>query len=437
MPYAVSSTIMRYQQIAGTFVGTFKIPTNQIPTMALTDTFVKSAKTTNKAGEKHSDGGGLYLLVKESGKYWRMNYRFGGKQKTLALGVYPSVSLKAARGKREKAKEQLAAGDDPSIEKRKNLAAKVEASQNTFEVVARVWLKKSQADRVASTQSKVTTWLEKDVFPHIGKLPIADIRPRDVLGALRHMERRGALESVKRVKQICGQVFRFAVAEGSVERDVTQDLKGALEKHKPGHHSAITDPKQAGELMRAIHSYTGTPYTLAALKLLPLVFVRPGELRTAEWSEIDLDTREWRIPGVKMKMKADHIVPLSTQALAILQDLKPITGRGKYVFPSLRTGERPMSENTVNGALRAMGYAQDVHTAHGFRAMARTILDEVLNQRVDLIEHQLAHKVKDANGTAYNRTAHLPARMLMMQTWADYLDKLRVGGEVIQLKGAA
>jgi len=428
---------MRYQQIEGTYVGTSEIPTNQIPTMALTDTFVKSAKTTSQTGEKHSDGGGLYLLVKASGKYWRMNYRFGGKQKTLALGVYPSVSLKAARDKREKAKEQLAAGDDPSIEKRKNLAAKIEASQNTFEVVARAWLKKSQADRVASTQGKVTTWLEKDVFPHIGKLPISDIRPRDVLGALRHMENRGALESVQRVKQICGQVFRFAVAQGSVERDVTQDLKGALEKHKAGHHSAITDPKQAGELMRAIYGYTGTPYTVAALKLLPLVFVRPGELRTAEWSEIDLGAREWRIPAAKMKMKADHLVPLSSQALEILQGIKSITGHGKYVFPSLRTGERPMSENTINGALRAMGYTKDVHTAHGFRAMARTILDEVLNQRVDLIEHQLAHKVKDANGTAYNRTAHLPARGLMMQTWANYLDKLRVGGEVIQLRGAA
>lgn len=283
--------------------------------MALTDTFVKSAKSTSKLGEKHSDGGGLYLLVKDSGKYWRMNYRFGGKQKTLALGVYPAVSLKAARDKRAKAKEQLAAGDDPSIEKRKTLAAKVEASQNTFEIVARAWLKKSQVDRAASTQGKVTTWLEKDVFPHIGKLPIADIRPRDVLGALRHMERRGALESVQRVKQICGQVFRFAVAEGSVERDVTQDLKGALEKHKAGHHPAITDPKQAGELMRAIYGYTGTPYTVAAIKLLPLVFVRPGELRTAEWTEIDLEAAQWRIPAVKMKMKTDHIVPLSAQAL--------------------------------------------------------------------------------------------------------------------------
>jgi len=404
--------------------------------MALTDTFIKTVKPKTKAGEKHSDGGGLYLLVKDSGKYWRLNYRYGGKQKTLALGVYPEVSLKTVRDKREKAKEQLAAGDDPSIEKRKDKAIKVEASKNTFEVVARTWLEKSQADRMASTQAKVTTWLEKDIFPHIGKLPISEIGPRDVLGALRHMEGRGALDSVQRVKQICGQVFRFAVAEGSAERDVTQDLKGALEKHKAGNHPAITEPKQAGELMRSIHGYEGAPYTVAALKLLPLVFVRPGELRTAEWAEIDLDAGEWRIPAIKMKMKVDHLVPLSSQALEILKAIQPLSGHGKYVFPSLRTGERPMSENTINGALRAMGYAQDIHTAHGFRAMARTILDEVLNQRVDLIEHQLAHRVKDANGTAYNRTAHLPARRLMMQAWSDYLDKLRVGGEVVQLRGA-
>ena len=400
--------------------------------MALTDTFVKQTKEVGK----HFDGGGMYLHVKPAGKYWRMDYRFSGKAKTLALGTYPEVSLLKARQRREKARELLADGVDPSVEKKAAKQAGIATAANTFEVVAREWLDKTKTDRMASTHGKVTTWLEKDVFPFIGKMPISTMGPRDVLGALRHMEGRGALDSVQRVKQICGQVFRYAVASGSAERDVTQDLKGALAKHAADNFAAITEPKQAGELMRSIFDYTGHPYTVAALKLSPLVFVRPGELRTAEWAEIDLDAAEWRIPGSKMKMKVDHLVPLSTQAVEVLRGMHPLTGHGKYVFPGLRSGERPMSENTINGALRGMGYAKEVHSAHGFRAMARTIMDEVLNQRVDLIEHQLAHKVKDANGTAYNRTAHLPARKVMMQEWADYLDKLRVGADVIQLRTA-
>jgi len=405
--------------------------------MALTDTFVKQVKHTGKpTGDKHTDGGGMYLLVKAAGRYWRMDYTHADKRKTLALGTYPEVSLLKARQRRDKARELLAEGVDPSAEKKAAKQAGIATAANTFEVVAREWLNKTQNDRMASTHTKVTTWLEKDVFPFIGKMPISTMGPRDVLGALRHMEGRGALDSVQRVKQICGQVFRYAVASGSAERDVTQDLKGALAKHAAENFAAITEPKHAGELMRSIFAYSGHPYTVAALKLTPLVFVRPGELRTAEWVEIDLDAAEWRIPGSKMKMKVDHLVPLSTQAVEVLRGMHPLTGHGKYVFPGLRTGERPMSENTINGALRAMGYAQEVHSAHGFRAMARTIMDEVLNQRVDLIEHQLAHKVKDANGTAYNRTAHLPARREMMQTWADYLDKLRIGADVIQLRTA-
>jgi integrase len=236
------------------------------------------------------------------------------------------------------------------------------------------------------------------------------------------------------VKQICGQVFRYAVATGSAERDVTVDLKGALSTVPKVNYAAITEPKQAGELMRSIFNYTGHPYAVAALKLSPLVFVRPGELRSAEWAEIDLDAAEWRIPGSKMKMKVDHLVPLSMQAVKIMRSIQPLSGHGKYVFPSIRTGERCMSENTITAALRAMGYSKDVMTAHGFRAMARTILDEVLDERVDLIEHQLAHAVKDPNGRAYNRTAHLPARRQMMQRWADYLDKLRIGAEVVLIR---
>ena len=406
--------------------------------MALTDTFVKNTKHTGRpAGDKFADGGGMYLLINAGGKYWRMDYRFAEKRKTLALGTYPEVSLLKARQRRDKARELLADGVDPGVVKQQEKANQRAASANTFEVVAREWLEKTKGDRMASTHSKVTTWLEKDVFPFIGKLPISIMGPRDVLGALRHMEGRGALDSVQRVKQICGQVFRYAVASGSADRDVTQDLKGALAKHAAENFAAITEPKQAGELMRSIFAYSGHPYTVAALKLSPLVFVRPGELRTAEWVEIDLEAAEWRIPGRKMKMKVDHLVPLSTQAVEILRTMHPLTGHGKYVFPSLLTGERSMSENTVNTALRRMGYSAEVHTAHGFRAMARTIMDEVLDQRVDLIEHQLAHKVKDANGNAYNRTAHLPARRVMMQVWADYLDKLRIGGDVIPIRPAA
>ena len=386
------------------------------------------------AGEKHTDGLGLYLHVKDAGKYWRMSYRTDGKQKTLALGVYPAVSLAKARARRDKARELLADGIDPGAAKQEEKQTKAAAAANTFEAVAREWLKKMAADRMASTTTKVTAWLERDVIPFIGTMPISTIGPRDVLGALRHMEGRGALDSVQRVKQVCGQVFRYAVATGSAERDVTQDLKGALAKPTAGHFAAITEPKQTGDLMRSIFDYQGHPCTVAALKLSPLVFVRPGELRTAEWAEIDLDAAEWRIPGSKMKMKVDHLVPLSTQAVEILRTVQPITGHGRYVFPSLRTGERPMSENTINAALRGMGYANDVHSAHGFRAMARTIMDEVLDQRVDLIEHQLAHAVKDANGRAYNRTSHLPARRVMMQTWADYLDRLRVGAKIIPLR---
>jgi integrase len=403
--------------------------------MPLTDTFVKNTKHSGKpAGDKYADGGGMYLLVKAAGKYWHMDYRFNSKRKTLSIGVYPSVSLAQARKARDAARENLAKGIEPSIAKREEKQARIWESVNTFEAVAREWLAKEQGKRAQSTHNKVANWLEKDVFPHIGGKPIATITPREVLVTLRHMEGRGALDSVQRVKQICGQVFRYGVATGLVERDITQDLRGALEQPARKHFAAITEPKQSGALLRSIHAYEGHPYTVAALMVSPLVFVRPGELRHAEWCEIDLETAEWRIPASKMKMGADHIVPLSVQAVDILRGMQALTGHGSYVFPSIRTGERPMSENTINAALRGMGIDQSTHTAHGFRAMARTIMDEVLNERIDLIEHQLAHAVKDANGRAYNRTAHLPARKAMMQRWADYLDTLRIGGNVVQFK---
>jgi integrase len=407
--------------------------------MALTDTFVKNVKHTGSpAGDKHTDGQAMYLLVNAGGKYWRMNYRFAEKRKTLALGVYPAVSLAKARQRRDKARELLADGIDPGAAKQEAKAAQAAVLANTFERVALEWLDKTQADRMASTQGKVTTWLQKDVFPYIGSMAISTIGPRDVLAALRHMEARGALDSVQRVKQICGQVFRYAVATGSAERDVTQDLKGALTKAAPGHFAAITEPKQAGDLMRSIYAYSGHPQVITALKLSALLFVRPGELRGMEWAELDLGAAEWRIPGSKMKMKVDHLVPLSTQALELLHGMKPLTGSRRYVFPSMgRSEERPMSENTINSALHVMGIGKETHTAHGFRAMFRTIADEVLGERVDLIEHQLAHNVKDPLGRAYNRTSHLPARRAMMQRWAEYLDKLRTGADVIPLRAAA
>jgi integrase len=323
---------------------------------------------------------------------------------------------------------------DPSRAKREEKLNRAAAAAQTFEVVAREWLAKTAADRAASTQHKVTVALANNIFPFLGKNPISTITPLDVLGAVQKMEARGVIDTAHRVKQICGQVFRYAVAAGLVERDVTADLKGALSAVPRSHFAAITEPNQAGALMRAIFDYNGFPAAVAALKLAPLVFVRPGELRTAEWSEINLDSAEWRLPASKMKMKMEHLVPLSLQAVEIFRALQPITGAGKYVFPSLRS-KACMSENTINAALRGMGYGKEVMTGHGFRAMARTIMDEVLGERVDLIEHQLAHAVKDPNGRAYNRTAHLTARREMMQRWADYLDKLRIGADVIQLQG--
>ena len=403
--------------------------------MALTDTFVRQVKHSGKpAGEKHTDGKAMYLLVNATGKYWRMSYRFDGKQKTLALGVYPAVSLASARERRDNARRLIANGIDPVQAKQQDKAVRAAAAENTFESVSRTWLAKTVANRADSTQDKITTSLQNDVFPWIGKMPIAVIGPRDVLAVVQKIEARGAIDTAHRVKQTCGQVFRFAVAMGSAERDITADLRGALSAIPKSHFAAITEPQHVGTLMRSIFDYHGHPAAVAALKLSPMLFVRPGELRSAEWSELDLDAAQWRIPASKIKMKVEHLVPLATQAVEILRGLHALTGHGKYVFPSLRTSQACMSENTINAALRGMGFSKEVMTAHGFRAMARTIMDEVLGERVDLIEHQLAHAVKDPNGRAYNRTAHLPARIEMMQRWADYLDKLRKGAGVVPIR---
>jgi integrase len=394
--------------------------------MALTDTFVRTTKCDKPAGQKHADGNGMYLLVTPSGKYWRLDYRHLGKRKTLALGVYPTITLAKARTRCADAKRLIADGLDPVQARHEEKQEQIFAATQTFELVARMWMEKTAANRAESTRQKVTGWLQNDVFPYIGKSPVSTLKPRDVLVCVQHMEARGVNESAHRVKQIIGQVLRFAVATGLTERDVTADLKGALTVPVKGNYAAIIDPKPAGELMRAIYGYHGHAYAAAALKLSALLFVRPGELRNAEWREMDLDDAVWRIPAAKMKMRHDHLVPLSTQAVEILRGLERMTGQGKYVFPSIRSDERCMSENTVSAALRSMGYPKEVMTAHGFRAMARTMLDEILEERVDLIEHQLAHAVIDPNGRAYNRTAHLPGRRQMMQRWADYLEKLRL-----------
>lgn len=399
--------------------------------MPLTDARIRTLKPNGKsAGVKYSDTLALHLLVKEAGKYWRMSYRFNGKQRVLALGVYPTVPLARARQLRDEARQLISRGIDPMQAKRQQRAAATAASMHTFEAVARNWLCKVSPDRAVSTQEKNTAWLERNVFPAIGNMPIASIRPKDVLGVLQKIEARGAIESAHKIKQLCGQVFRYAVAADLTDRDVTADLRGALSPIPTRHYAAITDPLDAAQLLRSIRAYSGHPYACAALKLAPMLFVRPGELRYAEWSEINFESGEWKIPGSKMKMSQDHIVPLSSQALEVLRSIHALTGDGKYVFPSIRSSERCMSENTLNAALRSMGYSKEVMTAHGFRAMARTILEEVLCERVDLIEHQLAHAVRDPLGRAYNRTAHLPARKVMMQRWADYLDNIATAKSV-------
>jgi integrase len=405
--------------------------------MPLTDTFIRQAKYSGaKAGDKHSDGGGLYLLVNAAGKYWRMNYRYLGKQKTLSLGVYPAVSLAAARKGRDQARELLAAGKDPSAEKQEAAKEATRAAGAVFETVARDWLTSTASQRSPSTHSRVVSWFERDVFPRIGQRQIDSLRPSDILDMMKKMQARGVKESAHRVLGYISKVFRMAMVAELVERDPTIGVGDTLEKPIQRHHAAITEPAEVGALMRAIHAYDGHPVTCAALKFAPLVFQRPHMVREAEWAEMDLDAAEWRIPSERMKMDNDHIVPLSRQAVAVLREVHKITGHGRYVFASLRPG-RPMSDNTINAALRTLGYDKETMVGHGFRAMARTILDEVLGERVDLIEHQLAHAVKDVNGRAYNRTAHLPARRAMMQRWADYLDKLRLGADIVPLHPSA
>jgi integrase len=402
--------------------------------MPLTDTAIRNAKPGDKA-KKMFDGGGLYLEIASGGKWWRLKYRFGGKEKGHSFGVYPDVSLKEARERRDEARRLLANGTDLSEHRKTRKAAKEDRTANSFEVVAREWFAKHSPNWAANYAGRIIRRLERDIFPWIGGKPIADITPPHLLEVIRRIEERGALETAHRALNNCGQVLRYAVATGRASYDSTRDLRGALQPVKSEHFASVTEPKKVAELLRAMDSYEGTLTVRCALRLAPLVFVRPGELRHAEWADIDLDTAEWSYTVTKTDTK--HIVPLSQQAVTILRELHPLTGRRRYVFPGGRSVKRPMSENAILAAMRKMEIPKEEMSGHGFRAMARTILDEVLGFRPDYIEHQLAHAVRDPNGRAYNRTAHLPERRKMMQDWADYLDKLKAGAEVIPIHRSA
>ena len=396
----------------------------------LTEIKVRMAKP-RESEYKIFDGGGLYMTVTPSGgKLWHFKYRFSGKEKKISFGPYPEVSLAVARQRREDARRNLVQNIDPSDVRKAQKQAKTEEAE-TFEVIAREMHARFRSAWTEGHAATIMSRMERDLFPWIGNRPIKEIKAPELLAALRRVESRGALESAHRIRTIAGQVFRYAVATGRAERDPAADLKGALPQPKEKHHAAIIDPKEVAPLLRAIDGYQGNFVVKSALRLAPLFFVRPGELRQAEWVEIDLDEAVWNIPASKMKMKQAHIVPLCSQAVEILTELKRLTGGSRYVFPSGRSFARPLSNNAILAALRRMGYDKDTMTGHGFRAMARTILDEVLQVRPDFIEHQLAHAVRDPNGRAYNRTAHLAERRKMMQRWADYLDGLKARATVI------
>lgn len=412
---------------------------------ALTDTALRRLRSELQAAPKPLkvqrlfDGGGLYLETSASGAMlWRQKYRVLGKEKRLAHGMYPDVSLAQAREKRDAARKLLAAGVDPGAHRKAVRESAEERAANSFEVIAREWMTKQRRTWVASHADKIQLRLENDISPWLGGRPIAEISAKELLAAVNRIVDRGAVESAHRALQNCGQVFRYAIATGRADRNPAADLRGALPPVKKTHMAAILEPQAIGGLLRAIDGYSGSLVTKSALRLAPLVFVRPGELRQAEWTEFDLDAAEWNIPAEKMKMRQPHLVPLSRQALVVLEELRPLTGRGRYVFPGGRSPRRPMSNNAILAALRRMGFAKDEMSGHGFRAMARTILDETLHFRPDYIEHQLAHAVKDPNGRAYNRTAHLPERRKMMQAWADYLDELKADtGSVVAFRKAA
>jgi len=398
----------------------------------LSDTRIRAAKPMERP-YKLFDERGLYLLVTPTGnRLWRLRYRMGALEKLLALGAYPDVPLKRAREKRDEARKLIADGIDPNARRKAERSAQAE----TFEAVANEWLELHKSSLAPETIPMLGTRLRSFLYPYIGSRPVADIRAQELLAVLRRIEARGRHETAHRVRALAGRVLRYAVATGRAPHDVAADLKDALAPVKSKNFASVTDPRRVGELMRAIHGYGGHPVTALALKLAPLVFVRPGELRAAEWSEFDLENADWRIPAARMKMREPHVVPLSRQALAILRELQPLARGGRYLFPSLRTRDRPMSDNTINAALRRLGYTSEEQTGHGFRSMASTLLNEQ-GFPPDVIELQLAHAERSKVRAAYNKAQRLPERRKMMQAWADYLEGLGAGGVVTPIRRRA
>ena len=390
----------------------------------LTAVQVQNAKPKDSM-YKMFDGGGLFLQVNPSGgKYWKMKYRkVDGKEGLLTFGGYPEISLEQARRMRDEARAQRASGLDPGIVRQEEKAERRTRASNTFEAVSREWMEVHATKVKAQTLHIYRVLLEKSVFPLIGKRPIAEMKAPDFLALLRRLEEQKQLYSVKRISIVCGMIMRFAVAAGKAEADPTPALRGSLKAHKTKHLAAMTDPKQVGRLLRTIDAYPGSFVVSTALKIAPYVFVRPGELQHARWEDIDFDACEWRY--TTSKTNTPHIVPLVPQVMKLLQELYAFTGNGEWVFPSQRQKGGPMGKTSMLAALRSMGIRDEEMTPHGFRAMARTLLDEVLGERYELIEHQLAHMVRDPNGRAYNRTVHLAERRRMMERWAQYLDELR------------
>jgi integrase len=411
-----------------------------MPTDKLTDAAIRNAKPADTGKPvRLFDGGGMYVEVSPTGgRLWRLKYRIDGRERRISLGVYPETGLKDARRKRDEARKLLANGVDPSENRKAVRASRAAATSDSFEVVAREWWSTLHKHEVSAAHADRTlARLQSYVFPYLGAKRLRDITAPELLQVVKRIEARGTIETAHRTLSACGMVFRYGIPSGRSPGDISRDLRDALKSVIVHHMPAIVDPERAGDLLRAMDSYRGMPTTRAALQLAPLVFIRPGELRKAEWAEIDLDAGTWFIPAARMKGTKQqkisgtaHFVPLARQAVVLLRDLHAITGRGRYIFPSLRTGERPMSDNAVLAALRRMGFPKDEVVGHGFRAMARTMLEERLHFPVPVIEAQLAHSVKDALGRAYNRTEHHEQRRQMMQVWADYLDALRRGDQL-------